>query len=279
MQTAEKERETASSSGGPTAIDERATVSLSGEATVSLSGGEQVAGQMENMDYEQFLKVKRNKRNEKVLINVGSRLKKITTIENIICKEGKHKEFMSSCFKQFTNFPQNSLFSARLVHGVLLREITIDGATENELFAKKPFVDFCGDCYKTTSWVEAYSRSIIPVGHPSEWNIPEDVRSRVVYPPPFRAQAGRPKKKRFKSAGSHTLGFVVENRTGLEGRSAEGEQHRRTVRMSSTDSEGEQHRGTTISSGRRTATVGDLDGEGSDGKGRRSRLGDGLPAI
>ncbi|KAK0573610.1 hypothetical protein LWI29_020884 [Acer saccharum] len=73
---------------------------------------------------------------------------------------------------------------------------------------------------------------------------------------------------------SHTLGFVVENRTGLAGRSAEGEQHRQTVRMSSTDGEGEQHRGTTISSGQRTATVGDLDGEGSDGEGRRSRLGD-----
>ncbi|KAK0605705.1 hypothetical protein LWI29_029853 [Acer saccharum] len=112
-------------------------------ATASLSGGEQVAGQMENMDYEQFLKVKRNKWNEKVLINVGSRLKKITTIENIICKEGKHKEFMSSCFKQFTNFPQNSLFSARLVHGVLLREITIDGATENELFISLFISNFC----------------------------------------------------------------------------------------------------------------------------------------
>ncbi|KAK0596526.1 hypothetical protein LWI29_016497 [Acer saccharum] len=74
---------------------------------------------------------------------------------------------------------------------------------------------------------------------------------------------------------SHTLGFVVENRTRLAGRSAEGEQHRRTVRMSSTEGEGEQYRGTTISSRRRTATVGDLDGEGSDGEGRRSRLGDG----
>ncbi|KAK0585140.1 hypothetical protein LWI29_023919 [Acer saccharum] len=41
---------------------------------------------------------------------------------------------MSSCFKQFTNFPQNSLFSATVVHGVLLREIRIEGATENELF-------------------------------------------------------------------------------------------------------------------------------------------------
>ncbi|KAK3198554.1 hypothetical protein Dsin_021969 [Dipteronia sinensis] len=36
-----------------------------------------------------------------------------------------------------------------------------------------------------------------------EWNIPQDVQSKVVHPPPFRAQAGRPKKKRFKSAGEH----------------------------------------------------------------------------
>ncbi|KAK0584164.1 hypothetical protein LWI29_008551 [Acer saccharum] len=76
----------------------------------------------------------------------------------------------------------------------------------HQRFAKKPFVDFCGDCYKTTSWVEAYSRNIFPVGHPSEWNIPEDVRSRVVYPPAFRAQAGRPKKKRYKSAGEYRNG-------------------------------------------------------------------------
>ncbi|TXG62180.1 hypothetical protein EZV62_013543 [Acer yangbiense] len=49
---------------------------------------------MENIDYEQFLKVKRNKWNEEALINVGCRLKNIATIENIIRKEGKHKEFM-----------------------------------------------------------------------------------------------------------------------------------------------------------------------------------------
>lgn len=90
--------------------------------------------QIDNIDYEQFLKVKRNKWNEEALINVGCRLKNISTIENIIRKEGKHKEFKSSCFKQFTKFPQNSLFSAMIVHGVLLREITIDGANENELF-------------------------------------------------------------------------------------------------------------------------------------------------
>ncbi|KAK2654912.1 hypothetical protein Ddye_007964 [Dipteronia dyeriana] len=54
-------------------------------------------------------------------------------------------------------------------------------------YAKKPFLDYCGDCYKTTSWVEAYVGGIFPVEHPSEWNIPEDVQSKVVLPPPFRA--------------------------------------------------------------------------------------------
>ncbi|KAK2656718.1 hypothetical protein Ddye_009770 [Dipteronia dyeriana] len=73
-------------------------------------------------------------------------------------------------------------------------------------YTKKPLPDYCGDCYKTTSWVEAYAGTIFPVGHPSDWNIPEDVRSKVVLPPPFRAQAGRPRKKRFKSVGEHGNG-------------------------------------------------------------------------
>ncbi|KAK0576488.1 hypothetical protein LWI29_018253 [Acer saccharum] len=73
-------------------------------------------------------------------------------------------------------------------------------------FAKKLVADFCGDCYKTTSWLKHIPRNIFPVGHPSDWTIPEDVSSRVVYPSPFRAQAGRPKKKRFKSAGEHRNG-------------------------------------------------------------------------
>ncbi|KAK3189093.1 hypothetical protein Dsin_028654 [Dipteronia sinensis] len=70
-------------------------------------------------------------------------------------------------------------------------------------YAKKPFQDFCGDCYKTTSWLEAYSGNIFPIGHPSDWNILQDVRSKVVHPLPFHAQAGKPKKMRFKSAGEN----------------------------------------------------------------------------
>ncbi|KAK2662492.1 hypothetical protein Ddye_001066 [Dipteronia dyeriana] len=75
-----------------------------------------------------------------------------------------------------------------------------------ERYAKKPLPDYCGDCYKTTSWVEAYAETIFSVGHPNDWNIPEDVRSKVVLPPHFRSQAGRPRKKKFKSAGEHGNG-------------------------------------------------------------------------
>ncbi|KAK0576537.1 hypothetical protein LWI29_019217 [Acer saccharum] len=104
------------------------------------------------------------------------------------------------------NQPQTRLFTGVVSFNYSVSLEKEQQPTASSLFAKKPFVDFYGDCYKTTSWVEAYSRNIIPVSHPSEWNIPEDVRSRVVYPPPFRAQAGRPKKKRFKSVGEYRNG-------------------------------------------------------------------------
>ncbi|TXG48291.1 hypothetical protein EZV62_027585 [Acer yangbiense] len=55
-------------------------------------------------------------------------------IEDILRQEGKHNQVMTSCFKQFSNFPTNWLFSAQNVHNLLLREITVDGARENELF-------------------------------------------------------------------------------------------------------------------------------------------------
>ncbi|TXG65495.1 hypothetical protein EZV62_006770 [Acer yangbiense] len=70
-------------------------------------------------------------------------------------------------------------------------------------FCKKKFVDFCSDFYKTNTWLESYSGLIFPVGHPSEWNTPPEVRYEVVLPPDWRAQAGRPRKMRVPSAGEH----------------------------------------------------------------------------
>ncbi|TXG53774.1 hypothetical protein EZV62_019030 [Acer yangbiense] len=88
MQTTEQ-----TPSGGATTRNER---------NAAVDGGEQVAGQMKDIDYEQYLKVKRNKWSEEALINMGCRLKNIATIEKILRKEGKHKEFTSillySCY-------------------------------------------------------------------------------------------------------------------------------------------------------------------------------------
>ncbi|TXG69643.1 hypothetical protein EZV62_004578 [Acer yangbiense] len=70
-------------------------------------------------------------------------------------------------------------------------------------FYKKKFVDFCSDFYKTNTWLESYSGLIFPIGHPNEWNTPAEVRSEVVLPPEWRAQAGRPRKMRVPSAGEH----------------------------------------------------------------------------
>ncbi|TXG68965.1 hypothetical protein EZV62_003900 [Acer yangbiense] len=70
-------------------------------------------------------------------------------------------------------------------------------------FCKKKFVDFCSDFYKTNTWLESYSGLIFPIGHPTEWNTPAEVRSEVVLPPEWQAQAGRPRKIRIPSTGKH----------------------------------------------------------------------------
>ena len=47
----------------------------------------------------------------------------------------------------------------------------------------------------------AYAGAIFPVPDPDEWTVPEDIRNMIVLPPPWRLQAGRPRKKRIPSAG------------------------------------------------------------------------------
>ncbi|XP_017976385.1 PREDICTED: uncharacterized protein LOC108661908 [Theobroma cacao] len=62
-------------------------------------------------------------------------------------------------------------------------------------------IEFCADYYKTTVLVEGYSRSIEPVGHPSEWDIPPHVKQIIVLPPPWQGQVGRLRRKRIPSTG------------------------------------------------------------------------------
>ncbi|KAK3225122.1 hypothetical protein Dsin_004984 [Dipteronia sinensis] len=63
---------------------------------------------------------------------------------------------------------------------------------------KRPFIDFCSHYYKKSSLVEAYARVIRPVGHMSDWEIPNEISSLVVHPLERMSQAGRPCKVRKK---------------------------------------------------------------------------------
>ncbi|KAK2662272.1 hypothetical protein Ddye_000846 [Dipteronia dyeriana] len=123
-------------------------------------------------------------------------------------KNDYERKDVSLLFKQAWKTYRKSKFEEAMlemmkVNRVAFEDLMIVGPKR---YAKKLFLDYCGDCYKTTSWVEAYTESIFPVRHPSEWNIPEDVRSKIVLPLPFRAKARRPRKKRFKYVQKHGNG-------------------------------------------------------------------------
>ncbi|KAK3219260.1 hypothetical protein Dsin_013230 [Dipteronia sinensis] len=66
---------------------------------------------------------------------------------------------------------------------------------------KFSFVDYCSPYYSSAFLVTAYSREIHPLGQPSEWLVPEDIASKIVYPPVGRRGPGRLKKNRTPSFG------------------------------------------------------------------------------
>ncbi|XP_020415464.1 uncharacterized protein LOC109947988 [Prunus persica] len=59
--------------------------------------------------------------------------------------------------------------------------------------------------YTRKTWMDAYSDSIYPVQPQGMWDIPEDVRSRVVLPPMARVMPGIRKKIRIPSQGEGTI--------------------------------------------------------------------------
>ncbi|CAL8168190.1 unnamed protein product [Prunus armeniaca] len=59
--------------------------------------------------------------------------------------------------------------------------------------------------YTRKTWMDAYSDSIYPIQPHGMWDIPEDVRSRVVLPPIARVMPGRRKKIRIPSQGEGTI--------------------------------------------------------------------------
>ena len=62
------------------------------------------------------------------------------------------------------------------------------------------YISLCADYYKKEVLIDAYSIPIMPVGHPSSWVVPEDIRNDPVIPPDIRNPPGRPCNSRHRSA-------------------------------------------------------------------------------
>ncbi|KAK0573575.1 hypothetical protein LWI29_034673 [Acer saccharum] len=70
--------------------------------------------------------------------------------------------------------------------------------------------DFCSHYYHKETLATAYGSSIYPVGPMEEWDVPDEVQTRVVLPPKGRKPRGRPAKKRKPSKGEE----IVQRKCG-----------------------------------------------------------------
>ena len=67
-------------------------------------------------------------------INQHCQLRHIATIEKILNKYNKLNQFKTSCFRHFFNFSRDMMFSSKLVHAVLAKEIVVEGAGKWEMY-------------------------------------------------------------------------------------------------------------------------------------------------
>ncbi|XP_023639622.1 uncharacterized protein LOC17887613 [Capsella rubella] len=70
-----------------------------------------------------------------------------------------------------------------------------------------PFSSLVGDFYKTEDWRSTYEGIINP--EMTDVNVPEEIRTHLLYPPKARRPSGRPPKLRIPSTGE-----VLKNVTG-----------------------------------------------------------------
>ncbi|XP_057803157.1 uncharacterized protein LOC131018454 [Salvia miltiorrhiza] len=60
--------------------------------------------------------------------------------------------------------------------------------------------DFVGGYFKQSVLLATYMERIVPVPHPTYWNVPDEISAYVVKPPDITVHAGRPKLSRARSA-------------------------------------------------------------------------------
>ena len=71
-----------------------------------------------------------------------------------------------------------------------------------------PYHVMCSSYYYAETLRVAYADSIYPVGDIDQWEVPQEVQTRVVRPPDMRRRsAGRPRKKRIPSQGEDRIQY------------------------------------------------------------------------
>ena len=58
---------------------------------------------------------------------------------------------------------------------------------------------YCSVYYTTDMYIRTYMGAIFPLGDHNDWNVPEEVKARVVLAPDQKRKSGRPKEKRIPS--------------------------------------------------------------------------------
>ncbi|KAM6569939.1 hypothetical protein CsatB_017924 [Cannabis sativa] len=48
---------------------------------------------------------------------------------------------------------------------------------------------YCSDYYTKKNWLATYSGTVYPIGHQSEWEVPEEVKNIIVLPPHERVKS------------------------------------------------------------------------------------------
>ena len=67
-------------------------------------------------------------------INQYGKFKILYEITLTLEQHGVLQDFAAICLGHFLNFDERTLFSSRLVHSLLAREIVVDGVGESELY-------------------------------------------------------------------------------------------------------------------------------------------------
>ncbi|XP_022888669.1 uncharacterized protein LOC111404142 [Olea europaea var. sylvestris] len=69
---------------------------------------------------------------------------------------------------------------------------------------KEDSYSYCSVFYTTNMYIQTYSASIFPLGDHNEWNVPDEVRARIILAPNPKRKSGQPKEKRIPSKGEKT---------------------------------------------------------------------------